>query len=190
MRYLNRETRLAPDSDGLPECAHHLVSLVAYMAHVDTVITGRAARKRDHLFGRTGMADVVFEAGREPECSLAHSLLDEPRHLLDLLACRMTVITFTHHALAHCRMADEREDVECDMPLLARSEVIRDGPRRVAVRPHGQRRDSLRHLACGSRLGLEPVLRVIMNIDKSRRDDHPARLDHLITRRERKSAHL
>ena len=151
MRNLHGQPRFAPDADGFGKRRHRVVGFVADVAHVNAAVTRCDARQRDDFLSRRRMPNVVFKPCRQSVCALAHCLLGEPRHRVDLLSGRLAAGVVFHHQFAECSVAYKSQDVDGGVLLLALRQIIGDRPGRIAVRADGQRRDALRHLAGGGR---------------------------------------
>ena len=160
-------------SDRLVERLEALVGLVADVGHVEAAAPGGGLRELDELVGRGIAADVVLEARGQAERALGHPLLDEGGHLRDLLGRGLAPEVLAHHEAAHGLVADHRHHVDRGRRLLALREVLGDRPGRVAVGPEDERRDALRDLRLGERIGLQAVRRVVVHVDEARREDEP-----------------
>ncbi len=177
MRDLDRDPRLAADAYRFADRVEKPFFLVAHMGHIDPAVFRSDLRERDQFLGRSGETGVVLEARRQPERAFFHRHIHYQKHLGQLFGRSLSPVIAVHNLFAQTGVADERADVRADLAVQLR-EVIRDRIRRAAVGSDKDRRDALRDLVrCGAFFN-ESVLRMIVDIDESRREDLAAGVDH------------
>ena len=151
---------------------------------------GDGAREFDHFGGRRERARHVEEAGAQPERAVAHALLGEADHALNLVG-RGFAVRFADHLRANRSLADEAADVQRRRKPVQLLEKRRERDRRRPVRTLHDRRHTLADVVGRGRHLENAASRVRVNVDEPRRGDlsggiHDTRRRGVDARRDRR----
>src|SRR5439155_14888808 len=177
---LDRYVGLLADRVRLAKRLERAVRFVADVTHIEAAVPRGDLRELHELLRLAVAPDFVLEAARESDRAFAHALIDELRHARDLVVARGPLVVVAHHLATDGRMTDHHEHVERGGMPPALGQIVRDRPRRRPVRADDDCRDPLRDLTLRRRTAGEPLGRVIVNVDETRRDGESAGVDDSI----------
>src|SRR5215467_13090914 len=184
-----------------------LVDLRAFAANMSSVVAAIAC---DHLGHRDHFVLIFVaaasECGRQIDRTLLHRLRDELRHLVDLGLRRRPVLE-ADNSLTYLLRRYARSDIDRGTALAEAPEIaLERGPvdvnagaalgfllvlfehgafergNRLAFPDHIERH-TLAHLAFGIPVAQDGHVSVRMQIDETRRNHHPLRVDHALAER-------
>jgi len=189
VRDVDRHAGLAANSDRLGYRFEDAVALIANVAHVDSAVGSHHLCQSDDLIGLSIRPGCIDQPCRHPPGPLAHRLVDQRLHPLELFG-RRSPPRGTEHSASDCAVPDEVQDVRAGAVTVDVLEELRHVAAAAAVAgTHGRAAlQEIVHAGANSRLAQGSV-GVGVEVDEPRRNDAAAAVNAAADLSRRELAH-